>query len=213
MAGELQGSIPKPKPAITDVPKGVQQTANAPFYLRFHPNRWMVSGGRVLPQLGKLKEQRGVNGVDKDTRMEQALGASKRGGWTLIPRDVQGPGTDYLREYPTVKGGTFHCLQWTRLYIGDKQVHCDDEGYRSFLAQLRKQGVVPPPGLHILGAMLEKVDTRIEEAQDKIGISPSWNIRLRNLEAEKAVLEEEIASIRAALAPIDPAYAFGGDEE
>lgn len=166
------------------------------FYLRHHPLRWMLVDGEWLPQLGHLKVDLGVGGVDKSGNMDEAVIMSDKGGWQILPWDVLGD--PYIRAWPCA-GGLHHCTKWeTPRAVGGRILppDVDEKGYRDFLRQLLAQGVIAPPDPSVLEATLidsqrKRVDN-LRGQTHKPGVAEVFDVekaRLGEMQAAAELLE------------------------
>ena len=119
--------------------------------LKFHPKRWMVLAGLVVPQVGHLVLGDGIDGVRlmagraviglAKAKMEQA-------GWSLIPLSL-GPlpdgsgGRTYIRE---VVPGRYYCSAWEHCPKGEPSlIETDTPAYAAWLRDLVTAGHLPAP--------------------------------------------------------------------
>ena len=195
-------------PNLASEEKGIRPPnlePSPPFLLKFHPDRWVISKGSILPCFGKLKLQRGINRVDyRGGRfiVGEAKADAVRRGWTVIPIDIQGPGTSYLR---CPEGTNAHILQWVKTYPGSSRMDRDDAGYIAFCEGLINDGHIEPPPLHILERMRSVWSDRHITAADRAVVVPSARVEANAAEATVKLLDAEIKKRTAALIPTDNA--------
>ncbi len=172
--------------------------ASAPFMLRVHPARIGVVAGKVVPICGRIALQRGVGNVDQNRAgafvVAQAIREAEESGWTVIPFDVDGPGTNYLRE---IKPGTF-ALRFERAFSGAAQTEPDLDAYTAWLRGLMDRGVIPRPSGWALSRLRGTVEREIADIRDAAVNVPSLRHRLAGLEADLVAIDAEIASVRGA---------------
>ena len=181
-------------------PKLARNLLNLPpspvFFLKYHPARWGVIGGQILPILGRLAVSPGVGAVDKrgDTALAEAEAAKR--GWRVIPWEaiqiLHPERSTYVKVYEG-KRGKVHLTMWEtpRAVGGRVRVHVDEEGYHEWLRALIDEGIIPPPDPDIVDALLEQADSVIARTQDRGGY------RLEAARRRKAELEQAIAATEA----------------
>lgn len=175
--------------------------ANSPFMYRWHEKRWGVMKGNLVPLLDEWRVEPGLGGVDKDGAWRKAAAEMEERGWKVIPRNVQGKGTDYLTRHK-VRGGYFYASKWTRVWANSDQVGSDEDGYIAFLRWLVDNGVVEEPPDYVLVAIAERMEMQLDGMKDKVHGNPS-------LAPEIERMEKTIAVIRAGAADeLDPADAL-----
>lgn len=160
-----------------------------PFLFAFRAERWTVMGDAVIPCLSKWPLRAGVNGIeetkDGKIRTKEAMAAAEDRGLKLIPFDVDGPGTSYIRR----PRGTshVHLAKWERTYPGSAQIDCDEVGYIAFCRGLVDRGVIPHPRVYVLERMLAALGKQVEEyqrADDKGSVVGALRRHLKAIEAE-----------------------------
>lgn len=181
--GEAQAALPQLEP-------------RHPRLLTTHPKRWAVISGRVVPLCGSLHLRPGVDTVrlrqDGRYLAREAQAVRVEQGWTVIPQDVDGPGTSYLRE---VIPNTW-LLTWEHEHPGSDHVSSDVDGYAEWLDGLVKAGKIPGPHLHVLDAMAAKMRHQLGELRDLVRSHPSRQPELDRCEADLAALEARIGAAR-----------------
>jgi hypothetical protein len=198
----MQGEDLQPAPSPGDLPPMPNHPANSPFRFRFHPKRWGVMAGKLVPMLNQWTIEPGLGGVERDGAWRRAAAEMQEKGWKLIPLDVDGPGTSYVKTYP-VSGGTLHLPQWALVWAGSDQVGCDEEAYTEWLQSLVERGVVPGPAPYVLTALIEKQEARLAGMLDQLHANPS-------LKPQIEVMQETIAVMRAGLVEPKPEEALPG---
>lgn len=203
---KLKPSTPEPSPAPSMpaggyLPQfGEQERANhprltqrPPFLLTYHPERWTVMHGHVVPLFGSLKLQAGVNRikVTRDGRFSklEAQAALEEQGWTVIPPDVDGPGTSYLVQ---AAPGVF-VSRWEKTFPGSQHVEVDEVGYAKWCRSLIDRNVIPRPQTYVLELLRAKRQREHDDLADKVATSPS-------LRANVAKCAEDLKAIDAELA-------------
>jgi hypothetical protein len=140
-------------PKIAGRTEGGEQPAQVvpppAFLFKYHPRRWQVLLGEVVPMLGRTSLRNGCNGVevrrDGSFDLTNAKADSRSQGWTDIPWDVDGPGTAYIQE---IQGGWY--TQFEKLYPGATSPDTDTEGYVAWLRSLVDRKIIPEPPLSVL---------------------------------------------------------------
>lgn len=165
-----------PQPYIPQAPAATAKVLPHPprpaFLYRWHPQRWMLADGEILPILGTIKlGDLGTNGVDKSGNIDEALMMSQKNGWTVLPWNVLGEGeAQYIRAYDAT-GGPYYCSKWeTPQASGDRVLasKTDTAGYYGFLRELLKRGIIPAPDMAILEqGMLDVQAKRVESLRGK----------------------------------------------
>lgn len=186
----LQGTIPADADTeLTPLPPPMVEP-RAKFLLRWHPAAWDIIGGRLLPRLGHLPVIEGVNQVGRGGSMAGAIAGAKERGWTVIPPSIRGPGTNYLRCYPTTSGPDTHwATEWEELHPGSQHIGSDTEGYVEFLVWLVEEGHIPPPAPYVVDRIRERLAKELDEAKNKSITVPSFRTEVTRLEAILANLE------------------------
>lgn len=182
-----------------------------PFLFTHHPEAFLVMGGKVVPRLGKFKLLGGVNGVDANSKTgeviaEDALNELKSKGYEVIPADVDGEGTSYVRRPKAAPH--VHISKWEKVYHGSSKIDCDVKGYTEWCASLVERGVLPPPPVYILERLEADLRRQLEELEDKRGVE---SLRKR-IAGDLAAVEAELEIRREAegselvddLEPVDP---------
>lgn len=176
-----------------------------PFFLAAHRDRWGVINGRVVPWLRRLKGTPGANGVDRDSKgrpvMGLALAQAEEHGWQVIPWDVDGPGTSYLKRVKAT-GGWID--RWTTVYAGSAQQTFDEPAFVTWLAGLVEQGKLTPCPLYALLRLRESTERSITKWSEK-GRADQYGARVERLKRDLAVVIAAIERIAPPGAPVTPA--------
>lgn len=183
----LGGRVPDVEPRPLGRPK-------PPFYICAHPHRWQVSNGRVVPQVKHFSGTPGANGVDRSENglpvMSTAIAQFQEQGWTVIPWDVDGPGTSYLRKVSST-GGWID--RWTTVYPGSPAESFDESGFYSWLEKLIARGVLKAPPLFVLTRIREATQIARDQYSDRGAERHAKQIARCDIEA--AALDALIASM------------------
>lgn len=179
------------------------------FLYAVHPERWLVMDGKLVPATAKLKLVNGLENAERiDSRqagvpprwvLRNTVASWEARGWTIIPLDVDGPGTSYLRS-PT--GRPDVCLsRWERVYSGSTVIDSDLKGYSDWLAGLIKRGVIRPCPVYVIERMIADREKRRGELADRVHATPSLQVELRTIDADLAVLREALAAAPRSAVP------------
>ncbi len=229
MAKQVQGGPPPeaPPPDDTVLPGGVSmrdlgvvdgvgspdlprlEARAAALYL-FHPERWGVVEGQVVPLLGRMPIIAGVGNVklvdQKRGLMSTTIAEAEKAkrGWTKIPINVDGPGTSYIhRPLPGV-----YLTRWETAHAGSAHVSHDTVGYVRWLRGLIASGKLPAPKPYVLEKLRAKLKRQVLELSDKVRTVPSAQVDLDQRLKDVAAVERELGG--APLTPL-PAKPTGLD--
>lgn len=184
-------------------PESPKLPNHPPFYFMVHPKRWTIMGGQIIPSPAKLKLKGGVQRVRQDRQGRYHAGDAKgdfeEKGWQVLPWDVQGEGTNYLRR---VTGTDCWLSKFEIAYPGSATIGTDQDAYVAFWRDLIDRGVIAPPALHVLQEMRERLAERHAKTADKAVTVPSLRARANAFEQQLAALD---AAIEDALAELEPA--------
>lgn len=173
-----------------------QLEPRAPRLLRVHPKRWTVLAGRVVPQAAHVHLRHSVHLIrqrqDGRYLAREAIADWTERGWTVIPEDVDGPDTSYVRE---AIPGTW-LLRWEQEHPGSDHVSSDLEGYADWLRGLMDSGKIPRPPVYVLESMSAKMRQAIGDLRDAVRAQPSRQPELDRAEADLAAVEAELQTLR-----------------
>lgn len=179
--------------------------------LLFHPERWMVMHGSLVPMLGRLPVIGGVGNVkvvnEKTGKLSiaGAVTARAKHGWSVIALDVDGPGTSYLHSpLPGV-----YLTRWETANAGSTVVSTDGAGYVDWLRHLISRGKLPRAKPYVVEGMAARLRSEILDLQDKVRTVPSAQVQLDRSIRDLAVLERELGDVP--LTPIAPKPTGLGD--
>jgi hypothetical protein len=136
-----------------------------PFIFKYHPARWQVLRGRVVPLLGKLKLVDGGNGVtiDRDSgrpSLATAKAMLESQGWALIPLKATQDGKSYCVR---VQGSAIHVERWAKTFPGSDKIQSDDKAYVEWLCWLREERIIPPPASYTIEALISKYTDQLSK--------------------------------------------------
>ena len=189
------GTIPAPIRAVA--PK-LNLAPSAPFFLKWHPQRWELNGGELLPKLGRLAVEPGVNGVDKHGDPSLAFVSAEQRGWKILPWDVIADG--YVRVHQG-NFGAVHLTKWQQpRQIGNRCIlKHDADGYRQFLREMLAAGIIDPPDPDLIDAMIEEKQGKLDRArQSAASGKPGADLAIASAET---ALKEFKAAAAAVTAP------------
>ena len=184
-----------------DVPR-LESRAAALFL--FHPERWGVLEGQVVPLLGRMPIIAGVGNVKLVDAKRGLLSTSvaehekSKRGWTKIRLDVDGPGTSYLHSPLT----GVYLTRWETAHAGSSVISHDTAGYVRWLRGLVATGKIPRAKPYVLEKIRAKTQRQILELQDKVRTVPSAQVDLDRKLADLAAIQRELGTMP--LTPIAP---------
>lgn len=173
----------------TAPPPRIEQSP--PFLLMAHPNRWHVRGGKLLPHLSRLALVDGSGQVRKRNGKlyaREAIASYEEKGWTVIPADIDGPGTSYVRK---VAGVNAYITRWMQVFSGSDAVLVDADGEAKWLQGLVAKGVIPPCPDYVLDRLAASIREGLLAAQDLAKTEPSAAAKVERLQADLAVILAE----------------------
>ena len=204
----------QPAPPAGDVPAPLERPAgdqpmprlgpSSRFLLLAHPNRWCVTGGKLIPLLKRFSLEPGLCGVDKSGNHYGALAQQQSRGWTVIPEDVDGPGTSYLRVDRVAQGQRFR-TRWEIVYNGSSRIGSRSDEYAAWCAELVERGLVMAPPVHVIEGMIERLEASLANLSNKVHAVPSLKIKIDAQEADLAVLRAELERLHGDLEPAEGA--------
>ena len=164
-----------------------------PFLLTYHPERWTVMHGMVIPLFGSLKLQAGVNRIrmTRDGRFMklEAQASLEEQGWTVIPADVDGPNTSYMQQ---AAPGIF-VSRWERCFPSSSHVEVDEIGYAKWCRSLIDRNVIPRPATYVLELLRGKRQHEHDDLADKVATSPSLRANVARCAADLQAIDAELA--------------------
>jgi hypothetical protein len=122
--------------------------------------------------------------------LRDAIRAAEDRGWTVIPWDVDGPGTSYLRAV----GQGAYLSRFETAHAGTSTTTGDEAGYAAWLVELRTRGVLPAFSRWALVRLRERISRDLAAAQDQLHAAPSVRPTLDRLAADLAAVEAELGS-------------------
>jgi hypothetical protein len=180
-----------------------------PFYLAWHPTRWVVLEGRVVPSLRRVNLQPGVNHVTRNREGRYRVGALRshleERGWSLVPYSV-GPRGSYMQRVRTglgPEGSHAHLTTWESAYPGSDQVGSDSAGYAQWCADLVDSGTVPTCPPYIADRLRDRHQSTLAAYEEKIARgSVAYKQAADRLRADIGALDDYVAADLADAAPV-----------
>lgn len=173
--------------------------------LMYHPERWCVSEGQVVPLLGRMPLIAGVGGVKQarggKINLDLARASSTKRGWTILPPDCEGPGTSYLHSpMPGV-----YLTRWETAHAGSSVVSFDGPGYAAWLRRLMASGRIPPPPPYVLERLRARIRQETLVLQDQVRTVPSVQVELDRRLSDLTAVERELDAVSLSPIPQRPA--------
>lgn len=184
-----QGRIPEPLGQPSGQTSAIIAAPTPRFILFWHPERWIVMGGRVIPYLHKHPIQPGLAGVDSKGRYRFALSAKEERGWHMIPEDIDGEGTSYVREHDGNRGKVYLHMH-ERVWPGSQHIGTDEDGYVEWCTGLMDEGHIEPPAVHVLERMAESLRHTAGDLAGKVSQKPLLQRSVDMLTDKLRVVEE-----------------------
>lgn len=180
-----------------------------PYYLVYHPERWTVVAGKLVPALSKAVLSDGVNQVSvrKDGAVSFARARAKleEEGKRIIPWEWAPDGESYLQCVETKpKAGADPVETWLSVWetarVGSALIASDLDGYASWLSELVASGKLPACPDVVAQRMLDGAVERLEKSRAqaaKLGGHGAPLLRVKALEAEVKAIEAHLAGAPA----------------
>jgi len=164
MAGTLRPAVQQFDSSEPMAPRPQRKLLNLPpsdqFYYQWHPARWQVMDGELLPVLRTLAVTPGLRCVTSTGDMSLASAEAAKNDWTTIPWDAVRLTMPERRTYVSKyegKRGPVHLSCWeTPWQVGARaQTRTDHQGYRAWLRALMQRGIISPPAPEIVAGMID----------------------------------------------------------
>jgi hypothetical protein len=156
-------------------PQSVRYEPSPPFLLVWAPLRYQLDAdGEIIPQLGKMPIEPGINGVNARGGYAVAKAAqAERGRLVLDPGEHYCTAADtpdgqpgYLRATQTA-AGPYHHTPWERLEVHAGQgtiIEHDPEGYRAWLRALVDRGHIPEVHPSVVARLRDRTEATLDSA-------------------------------------------------
>lgn len=207
----------------TDDGKGLPTVeVSPPFLLFFHPNRWMVMQGEVVPSLTKCPLTRGVNrvmfGADNKPVIHQLKALMESKGFLLVRPDWAPKGRpSYIKSVQTkTEFGekTTYVSVFERTFSGGSKTSLDEKAYVAWLKELMDSGKIPGPSQFRLEQLSEQVQTRLKSAEDRQQQGTASSERVDQLRAEYGAVQKRLSEFEAVeVEGEDFAFDMGAEQE
>lgn len=201
---ELEEHIPEAVATITKAPPKPRIAETPLFYWTHREDAYILMCGRVVPRLSKCKVGAvGVNGVGQATDgsplPKEAIASAIENGAKIIPWDVDGPGTSYIRRPKGMPG--VHLSRFERCYPGSVQIDSDSAAYVAWLEGLVARGILPECPLRVLQTLHANKIRELDDllSQPHLGATS----HLARLKAEVAALEAAVTERTEAAEPAE----------
>ena len=162
------------------------------FVFLFHPERWFVSHGLVVPQLKRLVLQNALNGVRQGENgrfsITTALADQQKRGWRALDPLVDGKASYVYRAAEGI-----YLSRWETAHAGSSTVTGDGKGYAEWLRGLVTSGKLPPPAPYVLEQLKDRLLGRTRRLQDQVRTVPSVQVDLDAALASLTAVERELA--------------------
>lgn len=170
-----------------------------PFWLAWHPERWMVRHGKLIPDLAVIPHVPNVDGaklvieggmVKVDARKLAAQ--VRRDGYSLIDYS-HGPGGAYLRHVgPSPDGLGMWVDAWTTTYPGSSAKTCDLAARDAWAASLVGK-VIQPPARYVLERLLGEHQAALRNLEPLLPTSDDARQRAKHHNAALAAIEAALS--------------------
>lgn len=188
-AGAATGSAPRRRRAANKV---VNLPPSPDFRLKFHPARWEFTDGQWLPQLGKLKLEPGIGGIDGRMNEGTARENARQIGWQIIDQDAIGE--EYVVRYE-VRGGFAHIAKWCTVkhMPGNMpaSVKPDTAAFNAWRRSLIDRGIIPDIDEDVKAGFIEMKAAEVERLRNRAEHDPIVADRLAAHEAHLAAMRGE----------------------
>jgi hypothetical protein len=185
---------------------------NSKFVLAYHPGRFVVMEGRVVPSLARVSLRAGVQGVQEVGQgegkapllsYEDTLQQWRKGGWTIIRHTDAPNGRSYLASVP-VRGGVHYLTVFETAHIGSDRTTCNVAEYADWLDSLFLKGELASPYIQGIERMREQTRKRLDSASKQAQHSPGARALVERLTADVAALDAYLEKVSGGGAPVAP---------
>lgn len=199
----LNGMSP-PAPPQRKVAAAMPRLEPSPNFLyKHHPEQWCVLEGRLVPSLGKLILRPGTSRVASNGDPSDAITEATRRGWTVIDRDVDGEGTNYVKAHRVkakydhnepdyVAEKCVHLDQFAKVFPNSNIIRSGGEEYSKWAASLVDRGIIAPCPSHVIERLIEAHSRTASTFRAKVGKNPENEGRAEVIEGRLKVLRAEL---------------------
>jgi hypothetical protein len=179
-----------------------------PFLLVFHPERWMVLAGKLVPSLQRVPLADGVNNVTVERgghmRVAPLRAKIEEEGRQIVPYTWAPDGVSYLQCLDTRPGGSRNVVEtWCTVFetvdAGATETSADEGAYAAWLSDLVAKGRLPRCSINVARRLLDRTVERLEKARGdaaKMDGHGAPLIRAQALEAEREVLAAYVEAVK-----------------
>lgn len=200
------GSLPQLRRPGTARP--LNEPARPMFQLTHHPARWHEVDGELLPLLGRMSHQRGVNNVDHHGDTTRAEVNLQKEGWTILPLEAcpaeltPDNREGYVRVYQG--RGPIHVTAWEKPRpIGSRVVwERDEPGYHAWLRYLMAEGYIAAPDPVVIDALREQLQAKRDRQAARADVNHYAKADVAKIDDALVRLDEAWAKIQGAPEPV-----------
>ena len=200
----LTGAIPPEPPRKRAIAAMPVLDAAPNFLYKHHKEQWCVLEGLLIPALGKLVLRPGTSLVAANGDPTAAISTALERGFVVIPRDVDGPGTSYVRAHRVkakvsekepdyVPEKMAHLDQHVKVFPGSNHVRPGGKDYAEWAqALVTKRKAIAPCASYVIERMIEDAKRNAAKYRAKIAKNPENEGRAERIEGTIPVLEAEL---------------------
>ncbi len=191
------------------------------FFFAWHPNKWHIMDGKLVPMLRKVRIYPGVSGIEPwvggQPRISIAKARMQDAGWHILDYSL-GPDGTYLKPIETRRPGgdvaVTYVSAWEHAYGGSSRIGSDTQGYVAWLESLVKDGVIDPCPSHVAEELLEALQLELgkleaEKAKGITSVAPAIAQVQGSIKIVKSYISKNSKPVRAAKA--STAFDLGGE--
>jgi hypothetical protein len=177
----------------------------APFVLWFHPKRWTVIAGSVVPHLQEFRLIPGVDnytvGVDGKPKISKLKVQKLEADWIMVEYRWA-EGGSYIKKVSARMEGSNETAEiylpiWCTPISGSSKLKINDKAYAAWLLSLMDQGHLPKPDAYIAEDKLAQLKSIINGYKKNKLEVPSVYLSAKEAWEKLAKSGEEILSSEA----------------
>lgn len=165
------------------------------FFYAYHPERWQVMAGRVVPMLAVVQVIYGLSGTTPGRGARRAKEAREERGWISLDPTVDGT-SSYIYSTPGPRG-PIYLAAWETANEGSDKVTCDVEQMASWLQGLVERDIIKPPKPYVLTSLRSELAAKVSQLIDACRLSPSMADLLEAAKKDLDVVDKTIKSVPA----------------